>query len=51
MAKITPIPRHKIKFRHKPQFAVIVVCADEKAQQKAFNRLRRLGYKPRVVSV
>lgn len=51
MAKIRPLPRDRIKYRYRQQFAVIVVCADEPAQRRAFNRLRRLGYAPRVVTV
>lgn len=51
MARITPLARDRIKYRHRQQFGVIVVCADERDQRRAFNRLRRLGYKIRVVTV
>lgn len=51
MGKIKPLPRHRIKYRHKAQFAIIVVCLDEKAQRRAFIRLQRQGYNVRVVTV
>lgn len=51
MARITPLPRDRIKYRHRQQFGVIVVCAGEADQRRTFNRLRKLGYKIRVVTV
>ncbi|MBX9942945.1 MAG: hypothetical protein K2Y40_02590 [Reyranella sp.] len=51
MAKIMPLPRDRITYRHRSQFAVIVVCADERDQRNVFNQLRRLGYRLRVVTV
>lgn len=51
MALARPLPRDRIKYRHRQQFGVIVICPDEKAQRRTFNRLRRLGYELRVVTV
>jgi len=39
-------------FKYRPQFAVIVVCADEQDQKRTFEQLKRAGYERlRVVSV
>ena len=46
-----PLPRDRITFRYKPQFGVIVLCANEQAQRRVFGKLRRLGYSVRVVTV
>lgn len=51
MARIKPVPRNRIKYRYRQQFGVIVVCRDEGEQRRTFNRLRRLGFKLRVVTV
>ncbi len=51
MAKTKPLPRHRVKFRYRPQFGLIVVCRDEPGQRRVYRRLRKLGYEPRVVTV
>lgn len=51
MAKTLPLPRHRVKYRYRPQFGLIVVCDGERDQRRAFGRLRRLGFRPRVVTV
>ena len=38
-------------FTYKPQYAVVVICEDEKEQQEVYNRLKAEGYKLRVVCV
>lgn len=39
-------------YRYRQQFGVIVVCDDEKAQERAYARLQRAGFrKLRVVTV
>lgn len=39
-------------YRYRQQFGVIVVCEDEKAQERAYARLQRIGFKKlRVVTV
>lgn len=39
-------------YRYRQQFGVVVICADERDQQKAYARLQRAGYKKlRVVVV
>jgi hypothetical protein len=38
-------------FKYKPQFGVIVVCPNESEQRNAFQQLKSLGYKVRVVCV
>lgn len=38
-------------FAYKPQYGVIIVCPDEPGQQTAYQRLKALGYKVRVVCV
>ena len=38
-------------FSYKPQYAVIVVCSDEKDQEAVYNRLKKDGYKLKVVAV
>lgn len=39
-------------YRYRQQFGVIVVCEDEKAQERAYTRLQRAGFrKLRVVTV
>jgi hypothetical protein len=51
MARVRPLPRDKIRFRYRSQFGLVIVCPDEKAQRRGYGRLRRLGYKVRVVTV
>jgi hypothetical protein len=51
MARIKPLPRDRIAYRYRQQYGVIIVCKDETSQRCAFNRLRRQGYKLRVVTV
>jgi len=38
-------------FNYKEQYAVVVMCNDEKEQEEVYNRLREEGYKLKVVSV
>lgn len=48
-AKTTP---GRNGYRYRPQFGVVVLCDNEEAQQRAFERLKRAGYERlRVVAV
>jgi predicted 3-demethylubiquinone-9 3-methyltransferase (glyoxalase superfamily) len=38
-------------FSYKEQYAVIVICKDEKEQEKIYNRLNKEGYRLKVVAV
>jgi hypothetical protein len=38
-------------FSYKQQFAVVVICGDEKEQESIYNRLKEEGYKLKVVAV
>lgn len=38
-------------FKYKQQYAVIVICQDEKEQAKIYDRLKGEGYKLKVVAV
>lgn len=38
-------------FTYKQQYAVIVMCKDEKEQENIYNRLKEEGYKLKVVAV
>ncbi len=38
-------------FTYKQQYAVIVMCKDEKDQESIYNRLKEEGYKLKVVAV
>lgn len=38
-------------FNYKEQYGVIIVCTDEKEQQTVYERLRKEGYKLKVVTV
>ena len=38
-------------FSYKQQFAVVVICDDEKEQEAIYNRLKEEGYKLKVVAV
>jgi hypothetical protein len=51
MANQKKSPPGKNGFKYREQFGVIVLCADAKAQERVFNRLKALGYKLRVVTV
>ena len=39
------------EFSYKQQYAVIVICTDEKEQETVYNRLKEDGYKLKVVAV
>lgn len=41
----------KPPFKYKSQYGVIVMCDDEKAQERVYNDLLSKGYKLKVVSV
>lgn len=38
-------------FTYKTQFAIVVICKDEKEQEKVYNELKEKGHKLKVVSV
>ena len=38
-------------FTYKEQYAVVVICGDEKEQEIVYNRLFNEGYKLKVVAV
>lgn len=38
-------------FTYKEQYAVIVLCRDEKEQESIYNRLKEEGFKLKVVAV
>lgn len=38
-------------FSYKQQFAVVVICKDEKEQETIYNRLKEEGFKLKVVAV
>lgn len=38
-------------FSYKEQYAVVVICKDEKEQEKVYNHLKEDGYKLKVVAV
>ncbi len=38
-------------FTYKQQYAVIVICKDEKEQENIYNRLKDEGFKLKVVAV
>ena len=38
-------------FSYKEQYAVVVMCKDEKEQEEIYNRLKADGYKLKVVAV
>jgi predicted 3-demethylubiquinone-9 3-methyltransferase (glyoxalase superfamily) len=40
-----------VSFSYKEQYAVIVICKDEKEQEDIYNRLNAEGYKLKVVAV
>lgn len=39
------------KFVYKQQYAVVVICKDEKEQEMTYNKLKEEGYKLKVVAV
>lgn len=39
------------KYTYKPQYGVIVICADEKEQQAVYEHLKAKGLTLKVVSV
>lgn len=39
------------EFKYKQQFAVVVICKDEKEQESIYNRLKEEGFKLKVVAV
>ena len=48
------IPKRKsdrMGFSYKEQYAVVVICGDEKEQETIYNRLKEEGYKLKVVAV
>lgn len=40
-----------MSFKYKEQYAVVVICADEKEQEKVYKKLLADGYKLKVVAV
>lgn len=44
---------HKVmgKYTYKPQFGVIVICADEREQKAVYDRLQNEGLTLRIVNV
>jgi hypothetical protein len=38
-------------YKYRQQFGIIIVCESELKQTRTFNRLKRLGYKCKVVTV
>lgn len=46
-----PKQRNMGEFNYKEQYGVIVICDDEKQQQKVYERLLAEGYKLKVVTV
>ena len=38
-------------FSYKEQYAVVVICKNEKEQEAIYNRLKKEGYKLKVVAV
>lgn len=39
------------EFSYKQQYAVVVICKDEKDQESVYDRLKNEGYKLKVVAV
>ncbi len=39
------------RFSYKQQYAVVVICKDEKEQETIYNRLKNEGFKLKVVAV
>ena len=38
-------------FTYKEQYAVVVICSDEKEQEEVYNKLKAEGHKLKVVAV
>lgn len=51
LRKSSAAPAPKPGFKYKPQFGVVVVCKDERDQERTYTRLQRAGYKLKVVTV
>ena len=51
----TPAPKAspgRNRYRYRQQFGIVVVCDDERAQETAYKRLQRAGFKKlKVVTV
>lgn len=39
------------KFQYKEQYAVVVICKDEKEQEETYNKLKEEGHNIKVVAV
>lgn len=39
------------KFQYKEQYAVVIICKDEKEQEKIYNKLKKQGHNIKVVAV
>lgn len=40
------------QYRYRPQFGIVVICDDERTQERAYARLQRAGFKKlKVVTV
>ena len=50
MPRSTSAPAPQL-FKYKPQYGVVVLCADEPDQTTTYNRLNAMGLKLKVVSV
>jgi len=48
---LTPMKYGKNGFKYRPQYAVIIRCADETEQRDTYERLRAEGYSLKVVNV
>jgi hypothetical protein len=44
-------PRKAPTFKYRPRWGIVVECESEKAQRAAYRKLKRLGYKLKVVCV
>lgn len=40
-----------VAFNYKEQYAVVIMCKDEKEQEQLYNRLKEEGHKLKVVAV
>ena len=43
--------RDNVAFNYKEQYAVVIMCKDEKEQEQLYNRLKQEGHKLKVVAV
>lgn len=39
------------KFQYKEQYAVVIICKDEKEQEETYNKLKKQGHNIKVVAV